>query len=302
MTPYVTFDDIIHEYTNVYGVTVLSVTQLLRKHGLSPDYSGVSKALLEYSAEIGTKRHADLQMAIEYNGEYKSDDPAVRWFMESIYPRYVDWHCEQMVWIDDVANPIPVAGHIDAWAWDPKTDRYIIIDFKTTSSFHHDSVAWQDTIYRKLWAFTNGLPEDKADIAGFHMPNKGGCKWIDLDPIPERTVMELMEAERDGLPFMQETDMILSEGNQALMAEFESRILELKQIEENYKAFKENLYKAMSEHGVSNIDTPSLSITLVRPTTKSSFDSKSFKEKHKDLYEEFLTTSTVKGSLRVKVK
>ena len=302
MTPYVTFDDIIHEYTNVYGVTVLSVTQLLRKHGLSPNYGAVNKDVLAHSAEVGTKRHAELQRAVESNGQYVSDDPAVRWFMENIFPRYTDWHCEQMVWIDDTANPIPVAGHIDLWAFSPETGRYIIIDFKTTASFHRESVAWQDTIYRKLWAFTNELPEDRADIAGFHAPNNGDCKFIELDPIPEETVLELMDAERDGLPFVRDTDMILSTGNQALMAEFEARILELKQIEESYKTFKTKLYDEMERNGVSNIETPSLKISLVHPSTKTTFDSKSFKTKHPDLFEEFSSTSPVKGSLRVTVK
>jgi len=302
MSDYVTFDPFLHEYTSVYGETVISVTQLLQKHGISPDYSAVPKALLAQSAEIGTKRHEMLQRAIESQGADIADDPAIKWFMANIYPKYTDWHCEQMVWIDGISNPIPVAGHIDIWAKDPVTGRYIIIDFKTTSSFHYDSVAWQDTIYRKLWAFTNNLPEEEADIAGFHAPNKGDCKWIDLNPVPQEELDSLMEAESKGVLYARKTDMVLSTGNQALVAEFEARILELKEIEGYYKQFKEELYEKMVEGGVTEIETAQLKISIVRPSTRTSFDSTKFKEDHADMYDQYVKTSQVKGSVRVKTK
>ena len=50
------FDKNKHEYT-LDGRPLISVTQLMKKHGLSPDYSAVDPEVLFAAAERGTLIH-----------------------------------------------------------------------------------------------------------------------------------------------------------------------------------------------------------------------------------------------------
>ena len=83
-----------------------------------------------------------------------------------------------------------------------------------------------------------------------------------------------------------------------------------KQLEVNHQSLLDayfDYYKAKlssREHfeNIIKIDTPELSITYVAETSKETFDTKSFKAENPDLYDSYVKMSTVKSSLRLKVK
>ena len=54
------FDAEKHEYFDGEK-RLISVTQLLKKHGLAPDYSGVSDSVLNAKAERGTLIHSEIE-------------------------------------------------------------------------------------------------------------------------------------------------------------------------------------------------------------------------------------------------
>ena len=54
------FDEENHRYT-LDGKTLISVTQLMKKHGLAPDYSAVSESVLAAKAERGTLIHKEIE-------------------------------------------------------------------------------------------------------------------------------------------------------------------------------------------------------------------------------------------------
>ena len=53
-----------HEYFSD-GKKLISVTQLMRKHGLAPDYSGVPDSVLVAKAERGTLVHKEIETYIK---------------------------------------------------------------------------------------------------------------------------------------------------------------------------------------------------------------------------------------------
>lgn len=53
-----------HTYT-LDGKILISVTQLMRKHGLAPDYSGVNEVVLQRKAERGTLIHEEIERYIK---------------------------------------------------------------------------------------------------------------------------------------------------------------------------------------------------------------------------------------------
>ena len=72
----VKFDENLHKYT-VDGKEVISVTQLLQKHKITPSYDAVDKELLRVASERGTLIHEEVEKCIE-SGECGFTEEAER--------------------------------------------------------------------------------------------------------------------------------------------------------------------------------------------------------------------------------
>ena len=83
------------------------------------------------------------------------------------------------------------------------------------------------------------------------------------------------------------------------LAEFERQVKELKAKED---ALKQRILEEMESNGILKIETDDLVISYVAPTSRESFDSKAFKKNNPDLYDEYITISPVKASVRMKLK
>ena len=82
------------------------------------------------------------------------------------------------------------------------------------------------------------------------------------------------------------------------LAEFERIVKEFKAKEEE---LKQKILDEMESKGILSIKSPELTISYVAPTTRETFDSKTFRKDHPDLYDEYVSISLVKGSVRMKV-
>ena len=82
------------------------------------------------------------------------------------------------------------------------------------------------------------------------------------------------------------------------LAEFERVVKEFKAKEEE---LKQRILEEMESKGIVSIKTPELTISYVAPTSRETFDSKSFRKDHPDLYDEYVNISLVKASVRMKV-
>ena len=58
----------------------------------------------------------------------------------------------------------------------------------------------------------------------------------------------------------------------------------------------------MEANNVLKIDNDNLTITYIAPTERETFDSKTFREEHEDLYDAYVKFNPVKSSVRIKVK
>lgn len=75
-----------------------------------------------------------------------------------------------------------------------------------------------------------------------------------------------------------------------------------KLINDEYDNFKAELLKAMEENGVVKIENEDLIISYIASGEKETFDSKSFKKDHSEMYDEYIKFTPVKSSIRIKVK
>ena len=101
-------------------------------------------------------------------------------------------------------------------------------------------------------------------------------------------------------------ELIVFEGNTALLdpvvaehlAEFERMV---KNIKAKQDELKQRILEEMESKGIVSIKSPELTISYVAPTSRETFDSKTFRKDHPDLYDEYVSISPVKASVRMKV-
>lgn len=103
--------------------------------------------------------------------------------------------------------------------------------------------------------------------------------------------MELIRVE-DGLE-------ILDPEVSKTIAEFEKQIKAIKEQEDN---LKKAILEEMEQRQIVKMETPDLLISYVAPTDRETFDSKSFREEHQELYDDYVKMTPVKSSIRIKVK
>lgn len=98
----------------------------------------------------------------------------------------------------------------------------------------------------------------------------------------------------------------VTDGAPTLNAEFGARLIEIekriKALTDVEKKLKSSLLAAMAQTGTVKIETPNLMINYVAATDRESLDSKALKEELPDIYDRYVKMTSVKPSVRVKVK
>ena len=102
-------------------------------------------------------------------------------------------------------------------------------------------------------------------------------------------------------------DLIVMENKSPILrADVLERILEFERVAKEIKS-KEDELKAgilaeMEANGIYKVDMPQLLISYVGETVRETLDSKALKEELPDIYEAFMKLSTVKPSVRIKIR
>ena len=188
-----------HEYT-LDGKKLISVTQLMSKYGLAPDYSEVDPEVLKRKAERGTLVHAEIEDYLKQNIEGQTVE--MYNFRDYIKKEKVSPINSELMVNNDV-----VAGTIDLILF---KDRPIIADIKTTFQLHKSAISWQLSIY--LYLYLNMPDKDltkKYDDCPYnewlgqvyHFNNDGDLEVVDIPLQPYSEVEKLIECERTGTKF-----------------------------------------------------------------------------------------------------
>ena len=277
-----------HEYF-LDGRKLISVTQLMRKHGLAPSYDSVPEAVLRAKAERGTLIHKEIEDYIKH-GEIGFTTELYR-FIDHINENKINAIASEEIVYNDV-----VAGTVDLIFEDGT-----IADIKTTATLHKEAISWQLSIYSYLCIMRGSRPTKGA---AYHFNADGELKVVDIPLKPMSEVARLIECERNGELYTQSltgTDAQLAE-----LAEVESLI---KQIEEQKKAaeaqaveLRAALMQAMEAHGVTSFENNRIKLTYVAPTTRTAIDSAKLKKELPEVAEKYTKTSNVKASLKITLK
>ena len=161
-----------HTYT-LDGKILISVTQLMRKHGLAPDYSGINETVLQRKAERGTLIHEEIERYIKH-GElgFTSEQDDFIGFAKELGLK--NMRSEQIVNNDLVAGTIDLMAERVAG----KATIKVLADYKTGTTVDKEAVRWQLSLYERL----SGEKFDEFYV--FHLCEKS--KYIPLEHIPRR--------------------------------------------------------------------------------------------------------------------
>ena len=286
------FDETLHKYT-VDGKEVISVTQLLQKHKITPSYDAVDKELLRVASERGTLIHEEVEKWIESGecGFTEEAESICEYLYENAYSS-CDIISEQTV-----ANDV-VAGRFDILFSDRLT-RFVLADIKTGNSKHLFGWAWQLSLYKYLYEKMSGNKIDSLIV----MWVKGNdltiipCEYVGDDKIEN-----LLNAEREGR-LISDVDLGVSEEEleelEELMEDIKSKEEELNLLKEKVDKVKETLYSTMEKEGIKTVDRNKLKITYVAPSTRVSVDSKKLQKEEPEIYKKYAKTTTVAGSIKI---
>lgn len=288
------FDEATHTYTLDDGRTLISVTQLMKKHGLATDYTGVKRDVLARAAERGTLIHKEIEEFIKTGAI--GFTPEMMAFRDYLIEKDLCAIESEMIVHDDL-----IAGTIDL-VLSPRTFlEKTIADIKTTKSLNKEAVCWQLSLYNYLI----GWEAEKAQA--LHFDEDGALKVVDLPFKPKEEVERLIDCERRGVIYTKPTAVALVTDQQvATIAEAEKIIAEAdaakKEAEARIAEIKAALMAEMEARGLKSFETDRVKLTYVPPSERTTIDSAKLKKERPEIAEEYSKTTKVAPSLRITIK
>lgn len=268
---------------------LISVTALLKKHGLAPNYDAVPEIILATSAEYGKIVHEEIDKYIKTGDIGFSDE--LQSFIELINNENI-----KPLKSEFIVNNDFVAGTVDLLA--EQNNCLILLDHKTTYKLHKDSVRWQLSLY-------NYLADFKADkIGAIHYTN-GVAQLVMLDFIPNEEIERLLECEKSGEIYTKK-QLVINKSTEQRLIKIHSDLIALKEAKEQLESEEERIKALLLEecekNGVDSFENDYLRIKYVAPTTKETLDSKALKEQMPDIYKQFCKKSNVKSYIKITLK
>jgi len=289
------FDETLHRYTNEKGEELISVTQLLKKAEIAPNYEVVNSEVLNRASERGSLVHKEIE------NYCKEGIVGFTTELEN-FIKYI-----QLYELKPIANEIMVhndiiAGTVDCILQD-KNGHLILVDFKTTSTIHTDCVSWQESIYKYLWELKK---EPISKLQVFHFTKTGELKVKDLPTKPTTKVEELIEWYRNEDKNPYNIRLLLTD-NQIEVRDRAVAIIrqakqQLAEAEAQLDLVKDCLVEAMKNNGLSSYSDEVISISIVNGSTRKIVDTTKLKTEYPDIYEKVSKETTTKESIRFTIK
>lgn len=290
-----------HTYT-LDGKVLISVTQLMRKHGLAPSYEGIDEEVLRRKAERGSLIHEEIERYIKH-GEIGFTSE------QEDFARFVSELGITNMRSEEIVNNDLVAGTADLMAIRTLKSEQgveyinrVLVDYKTSVNVNKEAVSWQLSLYEHL----SGEQFDEFYV--FHLlEHSEKSKYIPLEHIPAEEVEKLLQCEREGTIYQPRALSVPSELLAAAQeAERAVKVAEAikKEAEARAVTIRQQLIEAMEAQGIKSFETAdkSMLITYVEPSIRETIDSTRLKKERPEVAAEYSKKSTVKASVRITVR
>ena len=306
----ITFDERTHANMIHGEMASISVTQLLHKHKLAPNYDGIDENVLKRKAKYGTEIHKDIELYINENKEPITE-------CGKSFKKYAKEHlnsclAEQLVGIE-FSNQLSVCGCVDLIGFD-KDDELIIADHKTYANMTNEkkqNIAWQLSIYDYMLRqakVINGIKLHYTGAKKFYIywyRKDGSLEVIGVDKVSDFEIEALFEAEIKNEIYTPKQLIITKE----LELEIIESELKLAQIEIEKKALetqiaknREQIKTLMEKQKIMNWQSPNgvIKISYKPEYSRDGIDAKRLKKEKPKIFKEYYKPTNVKASIIVK--
>ena len=288
----VVFNEVDHTY--MLGDKQLSgITSRLAESRLFKDkYKNVPSRILNAKREYGSNVHKQIEM-------YDTGNPYLPIKEVIEYAKLKEKHQ-----ITNVANELLISdGEAYATMIDMVDSDINLYDHKTTYSLDKEYLSWQLSMCAYLLEKCTGVKANK--LYAIHFKD-GVPKRIEISRKSDEDIYDMFYTNKyisDEMPVCVD---FISESEVQKVYNLESRLLALsstiKKLELEKNTLLNGIGAAMETHGIDKVDIGNVSIYFSKPYERESIDSKAFKEDHPELAASYIRKSTVKGSIKVKIK
>jgi len=300
------FNEETHEYTH-NGQQYISVTQLLKKYGLSADYTGIPATVLQKAATRGKSVHKALELFIGGDQSMLGLMDEVDLFHKYIGISNIDLtkaKSEQSYY--DTAYKL--AGTVD-FQYDLNNE-HTIADFKTTSSLHFDTVAWQLSIYNYLVTSGDIMSYYFNKLKVYHF-TAGKLYVKDVYAVDYDQVKALLETNLQGLPAFTyvKTTKVISDTDSKLLLQLQKELVAHNEVVEQLEKQTNEILDRVKEEMIKQKDyfyrTPDFDLMYTSPQHRKSLDTGAVKEYVTNTggdIETLMKETTTKDGIKIRMK
>lgn len=306
------FEEKEHCYSVNGDIASISITELLKKHKLAPDYSGISASKLKNASKKGKEVHKDLELILnekDYEPKTEQGKNFAKWVKENL-------DCgvgEQMLAYRH--NEMIIAGTADVMGF-LKDGTPIVADHKNTSQFHREYVTWQvnllDYFARRIGTErVNGKPlnwQGAKKFYCFHYDTKSGELTVyELEKIDDEEIVELLMCEYRG-EIYQRKELVIEKELALELEKIERYIAKVekqkKNAETHAKELRQQLMQAMEKQGIKTWESPSKRVqaTYVYERDDLILDGAKLKAKFPQVYADCLKNKHTNAFIKMKVR
>lgn len=281
----VVFNPVGHTYT-LNGKMLNGITHVIKDKLFPDEYKNVPEHILKQAAIRGSEIHKVIEMwdscSIKTNGSIELEN-----YIDLSYRNKFLLHHIQSEYL--VTDGEQYASAIDK-VYEDGNGGVILADIKTTYTLNMNYVSWQLSIYKYFFKLAN--PD--INVSGLCVI------WLKGEMSAIWPVHEHSEEKVKKLLYSDE----IPTSSPIVDFDEEDLIRLKKEADEAKKAYdtkKLEVQQYMVDMATKQIVGNKCKITIKEDTERISFDTKRFKNEHPDLYEQYVTKSTVKGGLLITI-
>lgn len=289
-----------HTYLLDGSEVLIGVTELMRKHGLGADYSGIPAATLRKAAEEGTKIHQEIE---DYeNGSAVLISPLIQQYQK------LGLKCIQTEYL--VSDNLAVASAIDGVYEGTAKNSVILVDYKTTQKLHRRALEWQLGIYRVLIEMQNpGLTVEACYCLHIDKKKREIIGLVPITPVSDDEVQQLLSADSRGEIYIDQEDepqaaLVLTEDEISDVVAKAAMVDELKaavkEIEAALKCYYDKVRDYMVANNIETMTTEGGEFKLKKAYERTGIDAEKVKRIAPELYTQCAKTTTVAASVSFK--
>ena len=286
------FDEKEHKYF-LGKKELVSITTLLKRHGLATDFSEVmiSPAVLADARDRGNLIHQDWSNYIK-----KGIIPSTKEGLQIL-----DWYNKHQIATVAKSEYIvynnELAGTIDfsfLQITKPELTAYLT-DIKTGKKVDMIACSWQLSLYEYL--------EEKQydQLLILHTPKGEDLEVIEVPRISKAEIEKLLECERNAELYNQ-PKVELATVSAEISSQISIGLKAIKKIEKELAEYKDRILIEMRDKGIKKFDNGEVSITYIEPTNRETIDTKALKADLPEIAEKYKKISSVKDSIKINIK